>query len=314
MPRTTWKTSISFGTSKPKRWSGESLSWTTRSCRLSRMRTAFRRCSAAPAAAVQADFWIDCSGFSSFLLGKTLHVPFVSFKRSLFCDRAVVGGWERGPDEVIKPYTTAETMDSGWCWQIDHDHRVNRGYVYSSAFISDAEAEGEFRRKNPKVGPTRVVRFVSGYYERAWEKNVVAIGNSAGFVEPLESTALMVICDESWMLARSLAEADLSPGKAIADVYNKWCRQNWESIRGFLALHFRFNKRLETPFWRRLPAGNRLGRYGPGIRFVFSGKRPFSPVDGHARPGTRRIRIGRMGYDACRSRRSLPAEIHARRG
>ena len=76
---------------------------------------------------VQADFWIDCSGFSSFLLGKTLKVPFVSFKRNLFCDRAVVGGWERGPGEVIKPYTTAETMNSGWCWQIDHDHRINRG-------------------------------------------------------------------------------------------------------------------------------------------------------------------------------------------
>ena len=102
---------------------------------------------------VQADLWIDCSGFSSYLLEKTLNVPFISFKRSLFCDRAVVGGWERGPDEVIKPYTTAETMNSGWCWQIEHDHRINRGYVYSSAFISDAEAEEEFRRKNPKVGP-----------------------------------------------------------------------------------------------------------------------------------------------------------------
>jgi tryptophan halogenase len=214
---------------------------------------------------VQADFWIDCSGFSSFLLGKTLQMPFVSFKRSLFCDRAVVGGWDRGPDEVIKPYTTAETMNSGWCWQIEHDDRINRGYVYSSDFISEGDAEEELRRKNPKVGPTRVVRFVSGCYERVWEKNVVAIGNSGGFVEPLESTSLFVICDQAWALAQSLVEADLKPGKTIADAYNKWCQQTWESIRGFLAVHYKFNTRLETPFWRacqeETDLGNRAQEY-----------------------------------------------------
>ena len=240
---------------------------------------------------VLADFWIDCSGFSSFLLGKALHVPFVSFQRSLFCDRAVVGGWERGPDEVIKPYTTAETMNSGWCWQIEHDDRINRGYVYSSAFISDGEAEEEFRRKNPKVGPTRVVRFISGYYERGWEKNVVAIGNSGGFVEPLESTALAVACDEAWALAKSLDEANLEPGKAIADVYNKWCRQTWESIRGFLALHYKFNMRLGTPFWRacqeETDLGDRAQEYvsyfqenGPSllwINTIIQGREVFGP-------------------------------------
>ena len=199
-------------------------------------------------------FW-----FSSFLLGKTLQVPFVSFKRSLFCDRAVVGGWERGPVEVIKPYTTAETMNSGWCWQIEHDHRINRGYVYSSAFFSDEEAEAEFRRKNPKIGPSRVVRFVSGYYDCGWKKNVVAIGNSAGFVEPLESTALFVICDEAWAVAQSLADSDLEPDEILAEVYNKWCRQTWESIRGFLAIHYKFNTRLETPFWRACQEETDLG-------------------------------------------------------
>src|SRR5262249_55670710 len=83
-----------------------------------------------------ADFYVDCSGFYSVLLAKTLNEPFISFKSSLFCDKAVVGGWKRGPDEPIKPYTTAETMDAGWCWQIEHEFRINRGYVYSSAFIS----------------------------------------------------------------------------------------------------------------------------------------------------------------------------------
>src|SRR6185369_9411983 len=85
-----------------------------------------------------ADFYVDASGFASLLLGKTLGEPFESFKSTLFCDRAVVGGWDRGLEEIIKPYTTCETMEAGWAWQIEHENRVNRGYVYSSDFISDA--------------------------------------------------------------------------------------------------------------------------------------------------------------------------------
>ena len=97
------------------------------------------------------ELYVDCSGFQSLLLGKTLMEPLVSFKSSLFCDRAVVGGWQRG-DEPILPYTTAETMDAGWCWQIEHEHFINRGYVYSSGYISDDAALAEFMRKNPKLG------------------------------------------------------------------------------------------------------------------------------------------------------------------
>ena len=89
-----------------------------------------------------ADLYLDASGFGSVLLGKTLGEPFVSYDQTLFCDRAVVGGWDRKDPEdmVIKPYTTCETMNSGWCWQIEHENRINRGYVYSSGFISDEEA------------------------------------------------------------------------------------------------------------------------------------------------------------------------------
>src|SRR5690606_10251282 len=133
---------------------------------------------------LEADFFIDASGFRSELIGKALGVPFESFNKTLFCDRAVVGGWER-TDEPILPYTTAEEMDSGWCWQIEHERHVNRGYVYSSQFISDDEATAEFLRKNPKVSTTpRIVRFRSGRYKRLWVDNVVAIGNAGGFVEP----------------------------------------------------------------------------------------------------------------------------------
>ncbi len=81
--------------------------------------------------------------------GKTLGEKFISYADTLFCDRAVVGGWNRsGPeDQLIKPYTTCQTMDSGWSWQIEHENRINRGYVYSGGFISDADAEAEFAGK-----------------------------------------------------------------------------------------------------------------------------------------------------------------------
>jgi len=196
-----------------------------------------------------ADLYVDCSGYGSLLLGKTLGEPFTSYKSSLFCDRAVVGGWARA-DEPIRPYTTCETMDSGWAWQIEHEGRINRGYVYSSAFISDADAEAEFRRKNPKVGPTRVVKFIAGRYERNWVKNVVAIGNAAGFVEPLEATALSVIGMQSATLADTLRESDGLPASCDVRLYNDHHAKTWDAIRDFIAVHYRFNRRVDTPFWR----------------------------------------------------------------
>jgi tryptophan halogenase len=200
-----------------------------------------------------ADLYFDCSGFASVLLGQALREPFISFKASLYCDRAVVGGWVR-TDEPIQPYTTAETMTTGWCWRIDHTDRINRGYVHSSAFISVADAEAEFRAKNPKVGPTRVVKYLSGRYQRGWVKNVVAIGNSSGFVEPLESTGLTAICGQSQAMAEGLRDCDRQPRPSVVTQYNKRFARGWDVIRQFLAIHYRFNTRLDTPFWRECRA------------------------------------------------------------
>lgn len=200
-------------------------------------------------ATLAADLYVDCSGFRSLLLGKALGEPFVSFKSSLFCDRAVIGPWQR-TDEPIQPYTTAETMNAGWCWRIEHEDRIDRGYVYSSDFISDDEAEQEFRQKNPKVTSTRIVKFVSGRHERAWVKNVVAIGNASSFVEPLESTAVAVICADSFALAESLADSDRVVRPTQVWLYNQRGALTVDLVRRFLAVHYKFNTRLQTPFWR----------------------------------------------------------------
>jgi tryptophan halogenase len=200
---------------------------------------------------LDADFFVDASGFRSELLGRALAEPYISYANSLFCDRACVGGWERTADEPILPYTTAETMDAGWAWQIEHEHYVNRGYVYSSAAISDEDAVAEFKRKNPRVPESpRVVKFKSGRLARGWVDNVVAIGNAAGFVEPLEATALMVVCAQSQTLVDLLLHTALSPTPSVRDLYNHMGAEMWDEIRDFLALHYKLNTRLDTPFWR----------------------------------------------------------------
>lgn len=198
---------------------------------------------------LEADFFIDASGFRSELIGRTFEELFISYDRSLFCDRAIVGGWPR-TDEPILPYTTAETMDAGWSWQIEHEHLVNRGYVYSSGAISDDAAQAEFLGKNPKVTSTRLVKFRSGRYRHAWVENVVAIGNAGGFVEPLEATALMVVCSQCETLVNFLLHSRMSPTPTMRDLYNSQVATMWDEICDFLALHYKANSRLDTPFWR----------------------------------------------------------------
>ena len=142
-------------------------------------------------------------------------------------------------------------MDAGWCWQIEHEHFINRGYVYSSAFISDEAALQEFLQKNPKVtSAPRLVKFRSGRYEQSWIGNVYGVGNAAGFVEPLEATALQVICIEASSLADSLLDCLCEPAPTMKKLYNRYINDRWDDIRNFLAIHYKFNTRLDTPFWR----------------------------------------------------------------
>jgi tryptophan halogenase len=199
---------------------------------------------------IMADLYVDASGFRSELLGRALGEPFRDYTDALFCDKAVIGGWPR-TDEPIAPYTTAETMDAGWCWQIEHEHFINRGYVYASNAISDDAALQELLQKNPKVATTpRVVKFRSGRYERSWVGNVVGVGNAVGFVEPLEATALQVICVEVSTLADALIDSLCEPPPTMVRLYNQYNADQWDDIRNFLAIHYKFNTRVDTPFWR----------------------------------------------------------------
>jgi tryptophan 7-halogenase len=247
---------------------------------------------------ISADLYVDCSGFRSLLLGQTLSEPFVSFKSSLFCDRAVVGGWDRA-GEPVHPYTTCETMNSGWCWQIEHEKRINRGYVYCSDFINDEQAEAQFRAAAPKAGASRVVRFISGRYQRAWVDNVVAIGNAGGFVEPLEATSLGVIAMQSQMLVGALGEGDRRILPSQVRQFNRYHERTWDAIRGFLAVHYKFNDKLNTPFWSECREKTDLAAAEPIVQhYLDSGpggfweRTLFDPVDQFRMAGYAALLVG----------------------
>lgn len=139
-------------------------------------------------------------------------------------------------------------MEHGWCWRIPVDDVDHRGYVYASAFTTEAQAIAEMRAKNPGMGDPRTLRFRCGRHADFWKGNVVALGNSYGFVEPLESTALhMVIIELAYVIAA--LEADEN-GRLDLPEINRRVAEHWDYLRWFLAIHYKFNRKLDTPFWR----------------------------------------------------------------
>lgn len=207
---------------------------------------------------MEADLFVDCSGFRSLLLKETLGETYVPYSDTLFADSAAVGSWCR--DTPIVPYTRATTMEHGWCWNIEFTEHITRGYVFSSQFCSDDEAVSELKQKNPKLDDDiRVIRFPSGRYENFWVRNVIAIGNSSGFVEPLEATALQLIVEQLRFVTKALLDGDGDPVPAMRDYENYRYRARWDDVRDFLALHYRFNRHCDSEFWRHARAETSLG-------------------------------------------------------
>ena len=137
--------------------------------------------------------------------------PFVDYGGSLFCDSAVTGSWNR--ESGVLPYTLCQTMDNGWCWQIELADRVNRGYVFSFAVLFCRRGNYRiFGVCNPLMSDEcRTVKFRSGRYQRFWVGNVAAIGNASGFVEPLESTGLHMVAVTARTLGQALVDTECRP-------------------------------------------------------------------------------------------------------
>lgn len=201
---------------------------------------------------LRADLYVDASGFRALLIEKALRSEFLSYASSLFCDSAIVGEVEQ--NEAIQPYTTAQTMDAGWCWRIPVEGADHRGYVYSSNHLDEEQARDEMRAKNPTLRDVWSLRFRSGRHHEFWKGNTVAIGNAYGFVEPLQSTAIhMVILEIAYLLGglRGMHTVqDPEDAAADRDFANQSMGAHWDFLRWFLALHHKFNRKSESEFWR----------------------------------------------------------------
>lgn len=200
---------------------------------------------------ISGDLFIDCSGFSSTLLGKAMQVPFISKQEQLFTDSAlVVQVPYREVDSPIPCYTQSTAKQSGWIWDIGLSTRRGVGYVYSSKYASDEQAEKTLRNY---LGPeanhlkTRKIEFKVGHREVFWRKNCVAVGLSAGFLEPLEASALMFVETSAAMIADQFP-ACTKVMEQTAERFNQAFLHRWNGVIDFLKLHYVLSKRTE-PFW-----------------------------------------------------------------
>jgi 2-polyprenyl-6-methoxyphenol hydroxylase-like FAD-dependent oxidoreductase len=199
-----------------------------------------------------ADLFVDCTGFASLLLGKTLKVPFKKVDKFLFNNSALAMQVPYDSEESpIASHTIATAQNAGWIWDIGLTNRRGVGHVYSSDFLSDDEAEANLRKYVGKAADdlnVRKISYESGHREQFWKGNCVAVGMAAGFVEPLEATAIMLI----ELSARYIAEhlpADKSLMPLVEKRFNQQMDYRWMRIIDFLKFHYMLTKRPE-PYWQ----------------------------------------------------------------
>ncbi len=201
---------------------------------------------------LKADLFVDCTGFRSLLLGDQLGVPFVSADQYLFNDSALAlhMPYTEEKDDIAS-HTIATGQNAGWLWDIGLTHRRGVGHVYSSEYLSDDEAANNLKTY---LGPEandiepRKISFKSGHRQQFWKGNCVAIGMSAGFVEPLEATAIMLVEISARYVAENLPP-DNKLMRITAKRFNEQMNYRWGRIIDFLKLHYMLTKRPE-PYWQ----------------------------------------------------------------
>jgi tryptophan halogenase len=196
---------------------------------------------------ISGDLFIDCSGFKGLLIEQALKTGFDDWSHFLPCNRAVAVPCDSTQD--LKPYTQSIAQDVGWRWRIPLQHRVGNGYVYASDFISDAEAKEVLLKglESEPIADINTLRWTTGMRKKSWNKNCIAIGLSAGFVEPLESTGVHLIQSA---IAKLMT---LFPTKQFhqcdIDMFNQQTEKEYQRIRDFIVLHYKVTERDDSPFW-----------------------------------------------------------------
>lgn len=207
---------------------------------------------------ITGDLFIDCTGFASLLLGQHYHVPFKEERGVLFNDSALaVQVPYANPEDYIESCTHSTATDSGWIWDIGLPTRRGVGHVFSSAYTTDEQAEQTLRKYlEPTLGKEaadrvtpRKLTFNPGYREKFWHKNCIAIGIAAGFIEPLEATALVLIELSAQMISEQLP-ANRTVMDILAKRFNNKLTHHWKKIIEFLKLHYVLTQRTDSQYWR----------------------------------------------------------------
>ncbi|MDR7336147.1 tryptophan 7-halogenase [Roseateles asaccharophilus] len=202
-------------------------------------------------ARIAADLFVDCSGFKGLFITETLGEPFHPYRDNLFNDRALAMPTPLATADDIPSETVSTALRHGWAWRIPLTSRYGNGYVYSSDFVSDDEAERELREHLGAAAggvEARRLRMRVGRVKQHWRQNCVAIGLSQGFIEPLEATALMLI-----QLSVEQFIADLEGdhfGRARQAAYNERVNAMFEGVRDYVVAHYQLNTRRDTDYWR----------------------------------------------------------------
>jgi len=201
---------------------------------------------------ISAQLFVDCSGFSSLLLGKHYQVPFKSCADILFTDTALsVQVPYDDDDSPIASHTISTGQEAGWIWDIGLQHRRGIGYVYSSKYSSEQQARAVLAKYVGEQFNSLTVKkipIISGHREKFWQNNCVAVGLSAGFLEPLEASSLVLIELSAQMISEQLpATCDVMD--ITAKRFNETFLYRWDKIIDFLKLHYILSKRSDTAFW-----------------------------------------------------------------
>jgi tryptophan halogenase len=209
---------------------------------------------------ISGDFFIDCTGFSSLLLGQALNVPFIQKSDVLLADRALAVQIPYDDEESpVASHTKSVAQDSGWIWDVGLSNRRGVGYVYSSEYTTTSDAKqtlADYIGVTSDELKVKEIKFTAGHREKFWHKNCVAIGLSAGFLEPLEAAALMLIEISADYVAQQLPGCkSLLP--IVAERFNNDMTIRWEKIIEFLKLHYVLSKR-EEPFWKAMRADSSI--------------------------------------------------------
>ena len=200
----------------------------------------------------KADLYIDCSGFKGALIESVMNEPFISFSDSLFCDKAIAAPIPyKDKKTEMEPYSRLYTMNSGWLWKTPIYDRIGSGYVYSSKYITDDDAEKEFREFHGGYdGKILKINMRIGTRERVAIKNVVACGLAGGFAEPMESTGISTFQGIMATLATELEKSNFNYHAGIIDAINRDNIDMMIDIRDFIQAHYLLCNRNDTQFWK----------------------------------------------------------------